>query len=72
MNAISIITRATWDGCRVPTPDERRAHWAAKYFAQGYHRHRVKPRIRLRASISDAELYAREQCASDEPAEDLG
>ena len=47
MNAISIITRATWDGCRVPTPDERRAHWAAKYFAQGYHRHRVKPRIRV-------------------------
>ena len=38
MNAFPVITRATWDGCRVPSPDERRARWAAKYFLGGYHR----------------------------------
>lgn len=35
MNAI--VRRATWDGCLPPTNDERRAHWAARYFAGGHH-----------------------------------
>ncbi len=33
----AIVRRATWDGCLPPTNDERRAHWAARYFAGGHH-----------------------------------
>lgn len=33
-----IVQRATWDGCRVPTPDERLAIWAWRYMRSGHYR----------------------------------
>lgn len=36
------------DDLREPTPDERRADWAYRYYAGGHHLMRgVKPRIRV-------------------------
>lgn len=54
MNALLSITRTkpkSWDGCTPLTNDERRAAWAARFYAGGHHRKkprlRVKPRIRI-------------------------
>ena len=47
MKGMPVVVRATMAGCLPPTPDERRAHWAAKYFAHGYHRTAPKPRVRV-------------------------
>ncbi len=35
------------EAIRPPSNDERRAHWAARYFALGLHRRPDKPRIRV-------------------------
>lgn len=53
MNASTIIQHATYraESIRVPTNDERRAEWAAKYFAQGHHRRPEKPRVRVPAVV---------------------
>ncbi len=68
MSALSVVTRATWDGCRVPTPDERRAHWATKFFAHGHHRTTPKPRVRVAPiTTTRADDLACEQDAPDEP-----
>lgn len=32
-----VIQRATWDGCRPLSNDERRAAWARKFYAGGHH-----------------------------------
>ena len=39
------------ESIRVPTNDERRAAWAARYFAQGSHRQPSKPRVRVKPRI---------------------
>lgn len=35
------------ESCRVLDNNERRAIWAAKYFAAGHHQRQQKPRIRV-------------------------
>lgn len=62
MNA-QIITHATRDGCRVPTPDERRAHWASKYFGCGHHRVEWPYQLPDEPDHYTDESYAREQDA---------
>lgn len=44
---MSILTRS----CRVPTADQRRAQWAFRYYAAGFHRQQPKPRIRVKPRI---------------------
>lgn len=44
---MTILTRSD----RVPTPDERRAQWASKYFAAGHHHRPAKPRVRVKPRI---------------------
>ena len=44
---MSILTRSD----RVPTPDERRAQWAVRYFGNGHHRRERKPRVRVKPRI---------------------
>ena len=66
MNAFPVITRATWDGCRVPSQDERRAHWAAKYFLGGYHRDEWPYRLPDETPEYTDESYAREQFAPED------
>ena len=39
------------ESIRVPSNDERRAAWAARYFAQGNHRAPSKPRVRVKPRI---------------------
>jgi hypothetical protein len=49
----SVMHTRTVESIRPRSNDERRAQWAAKFFAAGYHRQpgkphvRVKPRVRL-------------------------
>jgi hypothetical protein len=44
---VSILTRSD----RVPTPDERRAQWAYRYYSAGHHRVGRKPRVRVKPRI---------------------
>ena len=44
---MSILTRSD----RAPTPDERRAAWAYRYYSAGHHRINRKPRIRVKPRI---------------------
>lgn len=46
----SIMHTRRVDAIRPLSNDERRALWAAKYFAQGHHRQPPKPRVRVLAS----------------------
>lgn len=38
---------ASIESVRPPSNDERRAHWAIRYFAAGWHRTPQKPRIKV-------------------------
>ena len=55
MKGMPVVVRATMAGCLPPTPDERLAHWSAKYFSEGHQHRKLKPRIRLQvvAEIRD-------------------
>ena len=44
---MSILTRSD----RAPTPDERRAQWAYRYYSAGHHRINRKPRVRVKPRI---------------------
>ncbi len=44
------------ESIRVPSNDERRAAWAARYFAQGNHRAPSKPRVRVKPRIRIAPI----------------
>lgn len=44
---MTILTRS----CRAPTPDERRAQWAARFYGGGHHRKPSKPRVRVKPRI---------------------
>lgn len=39
------------ESIRVPTNNERRAAWAAKYFSGGHHREPSKPHVRVKPRI---------------------
>ena len=43
----SLMHARSMEAINPPTNDERRAQWASKYFAAGYHRIPSKPRVRL-------------------------
>lgn len=46
MNTPIMHTRSN-EAIRPPSNDERRASWAAKFYAIGFHRRPDKPRIRV-------------------------
>jgi len=50
MNTSLMHTR-TVESIRPRSNDERRAAWAARYFAQGNHREPSKPRIRVKPRV---------------------
>ena len=43
----SILHARSNEAIRPPSNDERRAHWAKKFYALGFHRRPDKPRIRV-------------------------
>lgn len=70
MNTSLMHTR-TIEAIRPRTNDERRAAWAARYFAQGNHRAPSKPRVRVKPRIRIAPpthaLPPERASASDSP-----
>lgn len=53
------------ESVRPPSNDERRAHWAIRYFAAGWHRTPQKPRIKVTVPQSRAESVVPPTTASD-------
>ena len=51
LHAITRTKPHSWDGCMPATNNERRAHWAQKYFGQGHHQRQGKPRIRVKPRV---------------------
>ena len=47
-HSVARTERGKWTGCLPPTNDERRAAWAARFYAGGHHRKQNKPRVRVR------------------------
>ncbi|HXS04854.1 MAG TPA: hypothetical protein VN731_10285 [Rhodanobacter sp.] len=53
----SLMHADTMESIRPRSNDERMAHWAAKYFALGFHRRPEKPRVKVTvpAPLSNSE-----------------
>jgi len=47
----SLMNTRTNEAIRPRSNDERRAAWAARYFAQGAHREPSKPRLRVKPRV---------------------
>ena len=46
-----LMHASNMEAIRPHSNDERRANWAARYFALGLHRRPDKPRIRIRVTV---------------------